>query len=361
MRSIFTILLLLLATTSIYGKREKQNWVTIDDITYVILSEKEKTAEVSSYEGSRNPHTVLPEFEPYDPENKKFCAVTILDKVKIGNKEYKVTSIGYGAFQFSHIINVFFPQSLTEIGSFAFRDCRYLRSISLPQNIKILHQFCFYNCIRLQSVKLNEGLEIIESYAFTGDPIKKIEFPPSLIHIGFQAFVGTTIQRIIFNRPYESPAASIKDIFGNPSTDLIVITNNGSYSLGSMYNINFISGIESIISEKNEIHINSRGTTFHFGRTIEELKHNPIVIGPEQSLYFNPSTTLYVTPGKIPPEYQGKKFILGCYTLGTPRFIISPDSITKIHIGPETERTPTGYCIELEENARFPRAVISFE
>ena len=349
MRILISLYLILLVSVSVYGKGKKQDCVIIDGVSYRILSEKEKTAEVFDYEGSRHHGASAPEWEPFDPDEKnKIRAVSIVRSIKIGNKRYTVTSIAPFSFEDSDITNVFFPPTIEKIGPYAFILSRHLRSISLPDNLKIIPKFCFYGCRLLNSVILNQGIEIIESYAFANDPtIKVMEFPASLIHLGYRAFSGTNLHLIKFNHTSDYPMASIKDVFGNLPKDLIAITSRKFDFYGrAAYIVGYNSSMELVTGNKIYTSIEPYGITFHFGRTLEELKYNPIIIGHEQVINFDPSLTLYVTPGYVSPEFKGRRFQLGCYTRGTPKFTISSDSITKIYIGPETEKSPWGYHIK---------------
>ena len=93
------------------------------------------------------------------------------------------------AFKFTEVENVFVPDKIQEIGSFAFSDCNNLKSISLPSALKFGAGICrecenlvsaeirtgpnatgyrmFSGCIRLQTVQVD--CAVISEGAFTGN------------------------------------------------------------------------------------------------------------------------------------------------------------------------------------------------
>ena len=54
----------------------------------------------------------------------------------------------------------------TSIGANAFRECRYIREVSLPSSITKIDSYAFYRC-NLTSIVLPTNLEKIESWAFS--------------------------------------------------------------------------------------------------------------------------------------------------------------------------------------------------
>ena len=76
------------------------------------------------------------------------------------------------------------------IGVEAFRESG-LKSITLPQSVKEVGAYAFYKCGQLQTVKLNEGLETLgarelvnrqelEGYVFAETWIESIQIPSTL-------------------------------------------------------------------------------------------------------------------------------------------------------------------------------------
>lgn len=105
------------------------------------------------------------------------------------------------------------PQSVTEIGDFAFADCKGLTSVTIPNSVKSIGDFAFGNCIGLTSVTIPNSVTNIGNYAFercTG--LTSVTIPNSVQSIGEWAFadcsnltaltIGNSVQSIGTNAFY---------------------------------------------------------------------------------------------------------------------------------------------------------------
>lgn len=126
--------------------------VCIDGI-YYNLSEKECTATVtcgSSYYNSYSGNIVIPE--------------TISIDYWV---DYRVTSIGNGAFQdCSGLVSVTIPESVTIIDNEAFWGCSSLTSVSIPESVTNIGDCAFRACTSLTSVTIPSSVESIGAGAF---------------------------------------------------------------------------------------------------------------------------------------------------------------------------------------------------
>ena len=154
-------------------------------------------------------------------ENKDIVSVEIPATVTwIG----KYSSIDYGVFSgCENLETVTFAtdSNLTYIGSYAFRGCESLKSITIPsqvqticesafeackslQNVtfkttklKRIDRLVFYGCISLQKISLPSTVEIIDDYAFKScTKLTTIGFPKSLKTIGDEAFAFCAVTSI---------------------------------------------------------------------------------------------------------------------------------------------------------------------
>ena len=76
-------------------------------------------------------------------------------------------TIPENAFKFTEVENVFVPDKIQEIGSFAFSDCTNLRSISLPSALKFGAGIC-RECENLVSAEIRTGPNATGYRMFSG-------------------------------------------------------------------------------------------------------------------------------------------------------------------------------------------------
>ena len=97
------------------------------------------------------------------------------------------------------------PESVTEIGNYAFYFCTSLNTIKLP-SIVVIGDYAFCNCTRLDSIGIPDGVTLIGDHAFKGcTNLVSIEIPISVVVIGVGVFSRcTSLKSIIVdkNNPY---------------------------------------------------------------------------------------------------------------------------------------------------------------
>lgn len=91
-------------------------------------------------------------------------------------------------------------QTVTEIGTYCFRSCDSLTSVTLPGTVEIIDPCAFFDCENLQTIKLTDGLLIIDSDAFYScGSLESISIPGSVETIDAMAFSGCrTLKHIYF-------------------------------------------------------------------------------------------------------------------------------------------------------------------
>ena len=88
----------------------------------------------------------------------------------------------------SNLTSVDFPDSVTNIGTWAFGSCN-LSSLKFGKELKSIGQYAFISNKNLTSVTFNNNLKIIDKYAFsTCISLKKIIIPDGVKEIGLCAF-----------------------------------------------------------------------------------------------------------------------------------------------------------------------------
>ena len=83
------------------------------------------------------------------------------------------------------------PESVTELGDFAFYNCTALEKAIIKADISEIKQYMFSRCTALKEVSIPASVEFIRTWAF-GDcaPMKSITLPEGLKGIDAEAFNG---------------------------------------------------------------------------------------------------------------------------------------------------------------------------
>lgn len=104
------------------------------------------------------------------------------------------TSVCEQAFKnFSSVVSITIPESVTEIGDYAFDGCSSLTVITLPKNIKEIKYGTFSHCKSLKSITIPDGVTNIASAAFYGcSSLESINIPNSVTEIGSEVFYDCT-------------------------------------------------------------------------------------------------------------------------------------------------------------------------
>lgn len=121
LKSIFASVLLAIAMTV------KASGFVVYGIRYDIISDEEYTVGVigNNYTGD----------------------ISIPDIVTYNNKTYRVTCIGWRAFECcSGLTSISIPNSVKSIGDYAFKDCSGLTSVAIPNSVTSIDDYAFKGC-----------------------------------------------------------------------------------------------------------------------------------------------------------------------------------------------------------------------
>ena len=89
-----------------------------------------------------------------------------LKKINIPNS---VNRIGLGAFYLcSSLVSIKIPNSVTSIGNDAFENCSSLTNITIPESVTSIGYEAFLYCSSLSSIAISEGVTSIGNWAFKG-------------------------------------------------------------------------------------------------------------------------------------------------------------------------------------------------
>lgn len=175
-------------------------------LTYT-LNDADNTATVASYDSSTQDGVI-----------------DIPDTVTSGGQSYKVTAIGEYAFnpsrKITNVSSVFIPATVTSIGRFAFRCCKFLATVTfaegsqlksigvsafsgttsahpifteiqIPDSVESIGVNTFHFCTNLSSIRLPSNLEVLNAEMFSYcTALSDVFLPASLTEIQSEIFSG---------------------------------------------------------------------------------------------------------------------------------------------------------------------------
>ncbi len=115
--------------------------------------------------------------------------LVIPDTLKMSDLQFAVTSIGSSALSNGTMASVSIPDSVTEIGEYAFRYCSSLTKVEIPDSVVSIGQNAFEQCTSLKTVSGLGTLQAIAPEMFNGcSSLTKVVIPDTVTEIGEFAF-----------------------------------------------------------------------------------------------------------------------------------------------------------------------------
>ncbi len=133
------------------------------------------------------------------PENVKEMGTYVFRYAPLEQVEIlaPLTEIPYGTFYLTDLKSVILPDTLKEIGEYAFGGCNGLEEIVIPDSVETIGKRAFRNCSSLTSIDLPEALTYVGESAFElCELITELVIPQNLTEIGDCAFAGLGIESI---------------------------------------------------------------------------------------------------------------------------------------------------------------------
>ena len=181
-----------------------------DVLKKVVLPEGLKTIGVGAFnkcktlEGINLPDTLT------KIEDEAFLGCKALTTITI---PAKLKTIGGSAFCGCPLSTITFTDGskLTEIGEGAFKGVA-IQTLIIPKGVKKLGSWAFAECKNLKTVVLPEGIELFDKFEIFGgcEALESINIPASLTNLGHKAFKGCTALKNITVDP-ANPAYVMKD------------------------------------------------------------------------------------------------------------------------------------------------------
>ena len=163
-----------------------------------------------------------------------------------------LTNIGKWAFYKTEISEVvFFPNTqIDEIDDYCFADCAVLQVMRIPNTITRIGKYAFSNCRQLSNIVLPGTLQSIGDYAFENcENIYPLVIPDSVITIGTNALKGLSddFRSLVISSKFNT---SDLTIFSTQSIDPI-LNNTYLYKRANYIHINFLIAVVNGISNSS--------------------------------------------------------------------------------------------------------------
>ena len=185
MKHLFTMLLTLVAVTASAQDFE------VDGIYYNILSEDDRTVEVTENPNDYAGDVVIPGEVTYDGSTYSVTTIgdyAFSDCYALTSVDMpSVTTIGDVAFGYCSALTSVDMPSVTTIGGYAFYECSSLTSISMP-SVTTIGGYAFYNCNALTSVSMPSATTIGYGAFYYCFALTSIDIPASVSMIDDYAF-----------------------------------------------------------------------------------------------------------------------------------------------------------------------------
>ena len=111
------------------------------------------------------------------------------------------------------------PDGIKKIGECLFMGCESLTSVVVPPTATEMGERAYYDCKSLSSVTLPEGLLKIGDGAFMRTPITKLVIPSTVVEMGTWAFFCPKLTSVTLPARFNDPMVLV-DVFDNSSTKL---------------------------------------------------------------------------------------------------------------------------------------------
>ena len=189
--------LLVFASMGTYAQNGKTTFV-VDDVTYTVTAADQVELTQAGKKAKEVTNLVIPSTVSDGTNNYKVTSIgkeayqwTNATSIKIPGS---VKTIGRAAFYYGSPATILLGNGVDSIGSYAFSG-KNLTELDIPSSVKVIGDHAFFGTStnsKFSKLTLHEGLEEIGDGAFYGNAIETLEIPSTCKKIGASAFLYST-------------------------------------------------------------------------------------------------------------------------------------------------------------------------
>ena len=146
-----------------------------------------------------------------------------------------LVTIGSAAFIRTPITTISIPDSVTNIGGYAFNGCTSLTSINLPTSLTSIQNNMFQGCTSLTALTIPSGVATIGGSVIQSTHITSLTIPASVYYIGYYGLVyAPYLTSVTFLGDFNASMNS-NSFEGCPLTSITVPTFTGNWGTKTQY------------------------------------------------------------------------------------------------------------------------------